>query len=68
MAEDVVEAVSGRSLKTEGDHARLKHRTVMDELHAAEVQTKDGTMEAPVDERPVHQRLAHCSCAATRSR
>jgi hypothetical protein len=45
IAEEVIDAVAGRSLKTEGDHARLKHRTVLDELHAADVLTRDGTME-----------------------
>lgn len=43
--DDVVEAVSGKPLKNEGDHARLKHRTVFDEMHTAEVLTKDGQLE-----------------------
>jgi hypothetical protein len=45
VIDDVIEAVSGRAKKVEGDSPRLKHRTVMDELYSADVLTRDGQLE-----------------------
>jgi hypothetical protein len=45
VIDEVIEVVAGRTFKVEGDSPRLKNRTTMDELFAADVSTKAGAVE-----------------------